>query len=83
MEMRKKQYETMKRMKEHFQHFSITYEQTIMIAEFTEKVADSLYEDNTAEQLLYELQQLREEFRKMSLPSSREDLKIEQCFFSF
>ncbi|WP_066495166.1 aromatic acid exporter family protein [Abyssisolibacter fermentans] len=83
MEMRIKQYETMKRMKEHFQHFSITYEQTIMIAEFTEKVADSLYEDNTAMQLIYDLQLLREEFRKMSLPSSREEFENRAMLFQF
>lgn len=83
MEMRSQQYETMKRMKEHFQRFFMTYDQTIMMAEFTEKVAYSLYEENTAEKLLHDLHVLKKDFRKMSLPSTREEFENRAMLFQF
>ncbi|MCY6369260.1 aromatic acid exporter family protein [Clostridium ganghwense] len=83
MEMRMQQYETIKRMKEHFQRFFMTYSQTIMIAKFTEKVAHSLYEENTAEQLVHDLYILREEFKKMPLPSTREEFENRAMLFQF
>lgn len=83
MEMRMQQYETMKRMKEHFQRFFMTYDQTIMMAEFTEKVASSLHEQNTAEQLLNDLCLLRKEFTKMPLPSTREEFENRAMLFQF
>ncbi|MDU4597141.1 MAG: aromatic acid exporter family protein, partial [Clostridium sporogenes] len=35
MEMRIQQFETLKKMRQHFQKFFMTYEQTEMIADFT------------------------------------------------
>ncbi len=61
----------------------MTYEQTEMIADFTKKVADSLHEENTGEDLLLDLDDLRESFKNMNLPSTREELRIEPCFFNF
>lgn len=83
MEMRMQQYETMKRMKEHFQRFFMTYDQTIMMAEFTEKVAYSLHEENTAEQLLNDLRLLRKDFRRMPLPSTRGEFENRAMLFQF
>lgn len=83
MEMRIQQFETIKRMKEHFQKFFMAYEQTIMIANFTEQVAQSLYEENTCEDLLKELNMLRESFRKMALPSTREEFENRAMLFQF
>ncbi|MCY6485243.1 aromatic acid exporter family protein [Clostridium aestuarii] len=83
MEMRRQQYEAIKRMKEHFQRFFMTYDQTIMIANFTEKVAHSLYEENTAEQLIDCLYILKDDFRKMSLPLTREEFENRAMLFQF
>ncbi|MCT8975139.1 aromatic acid exporter family protein [Clostridium sp. CX1] len=83
MEMRIQQFETIKRMREHFQRFFMTYEQTIMIADFTENVANSIYEENTAEGLLNQLNFLRDEFRKMALPSTREEFENRAMLFQF
>lgn len=83
MEMRSQQFESIKRMIEHFQRFFMTYEQTIIIANFTEQVAYSLHEDNTCEQLLNDLNGLRESFRKMPLPSTREEFENRAMLFQF
>jgi uncharacterized membrane protein YgaE (UPF0421/DUF939 family) len=83
IEMRIKQFESIKRMKEHFQKFFVTYYQTIMISEFTEKVAYSIYEDNTAEDLLRDLDILRDVFKKMPLPSTREEFENRAMLFQF
>lgn len=82
-EMRIQQFETIKRMKEHFKKFFMTYEQTIMMADFTEQVARSLYEENTCEQLIKDLNELRESFRKMALPSTREEFENRAMLFQF
>ena len=38
------------------------YEQALIMANFIEKVANSIYENNTAENLLEDLDKLREDF---------------------
>ena len=75
MEMRIIQFDTMKRMRLHFQRFFMTYEQTIMMANFTEEVANSLHENNTAEGLINDLNLLRDSFRKTELPATREEFE--------
>ncbi|CAH2213590.1 aromatic acid exporter family protein [Tepidibacter aestuarii] len=83
MEMRIKQFETIKRMKEHFQRFFMTYEQAIMISNFTQQVANLLYEDNTAEGLIGELNKLRLVFKQMPLPKDREEFENRAMLFQF
>ncbi|WP_125152654.1 aromatic acid exporter family protein [Clostridium rectalis] len=83
MEMRIQQFDTIKRMQEHFKYFFITYDQTIMIANFTEKVAKHLYEKNTAEKLIEDLYMLKETFRKMPLPVTREEFENRALLFQF
>ncbi len=83
MEMRIQQFETLKRMRQHFNKFFMTYEQTEMIADFTKKVADSLYEENTGEDLILDLENLRESFKKMNLPNTREEFENRALLFQF
>lgn len=83
MEMRYKQLDIIKRMKEHFQRFFITYEQTLMISKFTEEVANSIYEENTAEKLLNNLMMLRNNFKTMTLPLTREEFENRAMLFQF
>lgn len=83
IDMRKNQFHTMKRMREHFQHFFMTYEQTIMISEFTVKVAKSIYEENTAENLLNDVNKLRKSFKEMELPSTRDEFENRAMLFQF
>ncbi len=83
MEMRMQQFETLKRMRQHFNKFFMTYEQTEMIADFTKKVADSLHEENTGEGLILDLENLRESFKKMNLPNTREEFENRALLFQF
>lgn len=83
VEMRIHQFETIKRMREHFKRFFMTYDQTIMISNFTEQVANSIYEENTAEQLIADLELLREDFRKMPLPLTREEFENRAMLLQF
>ncbi len=83
MEMRVKQYETIKRMKEHFQRFFMTYDQTMMISNFTQQVANLLYEENTAQGMIDELNKLRLIFKEMPLPKDREEFENRAMLFQF
>ncbi|WMJ81713.1 aromatic acid exporter family protein [Clostridium sp. MB40-C1] len=83
IEMRIKQFKTMKRMKAHFQHFFMTYEQTIMISDFTIKVANSIYEENTALNLLNDVEVLRKSFKEMALPSTRDEFENRAMLIQF
>lgn len=83
VEMRIQQFQTIKRMREHFKRFFMTYDQTIMISNFTEQVARSIYEENTAEELLEDLELLREDFRKMPLPLTREEFENRAMLIQF
>lgn len=83
IEMRRKQFKTMKRMREHSQYFFMTYEQTIMISDFTVKVAKCIYEENTAEKLLKDVDSLRKNFKEMPLPLTREEFENRAMLFQF
>lgn len=83
IEMRIQQFKILKRMKGHFQRFFMSYEQTTMIADFTENVAESFREENTAENLLQQTNVLRKEFRNMPLPTTREEFENRAMLFQF
>ena len=81
--MRSQQYRTLKRLRNHFRKFFITYDHTIMVADFTRKVSEDFYEGNTCENLLNELDQLRIKFKGMALPASREEFENRAMLFQF
>lgn len=83
MEMRKQQFKVLKKIKDKFQRFSITYEHTIMVADFTEKISKSFHEENTGEVLLKELESLRCEFKKMALPVTRDEFENRAMLYQF
>lgn len=83
MEMRIQQFETMKKMRKHFSRFFMTYEQTEIIANFTEEVGWSITEKNTAEDLLIDLNKLREGMKKMELPTTREEFENRAMLYQY
>ncbi|NLP27256.1 MAG: aromatic acid exporter family protein [Clostridia bacterium] len=83
MEMRVQQFHVLKRMRAHFQRFFMTYEHSIMVSEFTQEVGESLHEENTAKELLDNLQLLRESFKTMELPKDREEFENRAMLFQF
>lgn len=61
----------------------MTYEHSIMVSEFTQEVGESLHEENTAKELLDNLQLLRESFKTMELPKDREEFENRAMLFQF
>jgi uncharacterized membrane protein YgaE (UPF0421/DUF939 family) len=83
MDMRYQQLKALKNMRKHFERFSISYKQSEMIAGFTLKLSNSIHEYNTAEGLLKSLQDLRESFKSMELPKTREEFENRAMLYQF
>jgi uncharacterized membrane protein YgaE (UPF0421/DUF939 family) len=83
MEMRTLQFEILKYMRRHFVKFYITYEQTEMVAKFTEKVATNFGEFNTGEELLKQLDDIINLFKGQQLPKTREEFENRAMLFQF
>jgi uncharacterized membrane protein YgaE (UPF0421/DUF939 family) len=83
MDMRYQQLKALKNIRKHFERFSISYKQNEMIAGFTLKLSNSIHEYNTAEGLLKSLQDLRESFRSMELPKTREEFENRAMLYQF
>jgi uncharacterized membrane protein YgaE (UPF0421/DUF939 family) len=83
MDMRYQQLKALKNMRKHFERFSIPYKQNEMIAEFTLKLSNSIHEYNTAEGLLKSLQDLRESFKAMELPKTRDEFENRAMLYQF
>lgn len=83
MKMRTLQYEILKYMKSHFIKFYMTFEQTEIVAAFTEKVASNFGEYNTAEELLKELNEVINMFKVQELPKTREEFENRAMLFQF
>lgn len=83
MEMRTLQYEILKYMRMHFVKFYMNFQQTEMVAAFTEKVALNFGEYNTAEVLLEELKRVMEACKIQELPKSREEFENRAMLFQF
>lgn len=83
MEMRTLQYEVLKYMRSHFIKFYMTFEQTEIVAAFTEKVASNFGEYNTAEELLKELDEVINMFKVQELPKTREEFENRAMLFQF
>lgn len=81
--MRMKQLAYMRRMREHFERLSISYEQTLMLSKFTEQVALSIYEENNASLLLEHLDILNNRFKEMPLPATREEFENRAMLLQF
>lgn len=75
MNMRMNQFDIIKKLRSHFDRFYMSFEQTHMIAMFTKKVADQIKERNDCKELLENVQVLKEDFRKMALPKTREEFE--------
>ena len=73
--MRINQFDTINRMRLHFHKFSIPVEQMKVMAKFTYCVSENIREMNDCKELLGELEDLRCEFKKMSLHKTREEFE--------
>lgn len=83
IEMRAKQLDAIKRMISHFSRFSITYDQTLIMSKFTENIANNIYADNDCVELINKLNTLRNTYRAMQLPKTREEFENRAMLFQF
>jgi len=83
MELRQQQLNCLLSMKKHFDRLSITYKQTIIIAEFTSKVAHSISDYTMTNNQLAELRNLRESFTTMPLPQDRAEFENRSILYQF
>lgn len=73
--MRKNQFQVIKKMRKHFEKFYMTYDQTLLISNYTKEIAISMAENNDCLELLKKLDDLRLVFKSMPLPKSREEFE--------
>lgn len=75
MNMRKNQFDIIKKLRSHFEKFYMSFEQTHMIAKFTKNVADQVKDTNDCKELLKELENIKQDFKQMALPKTREEFE--------
>lgn len=75
MNMRKIQFDIIKKLRSHFEKFYMSFEQTFMISKFTKNVASQIKDSNDCLDLLEELEVLKEDFKQMALPKTREEFE--------
>lgn len=75
MNMRKNQFDIIKKLRAHFKRFYMSFEQTHMISRFTKNVADQIKDKNDCKELLEELELLKLGFKEMALPKTREEFE--------
>lgn len=73
--MRENQFHIIKKLRRHFEKFYMSFEQTHMISKFTKKVGEQIKDSNDCKELLEELELLKRDFKKMSLPKTREEFE--------
>ncbi|WP_243124881.1 aromatic acid exporter family protein [Clostridium cuniculi] len=81
--MRINQFDTIKRMRLHFQRFNIPVDQMNVMSDFTLCVAENIREMNDCKSLLMDLDILRNEFKKMELPKTREEFESRAQLLQF
>ncbi|EAC4224654.1 aromatic acid exporter family protein [Listeria monocytogenes] len=81
--MRLVQYRILTQMKRHLVAFDHSSEQSMALAEITEKTAQTLDEHNTAEDLVAEITKMVHEFRSSKLPETRAEFENRAILFQF
>ncbi|MBO9129746.1 aromatic acid exporter family protein [Bacillus sp. 165] len=74
--MRKQQFEILMRVMPLVAELSCSYQQARMFASFIESVANAIRPSSTGLISLYQLQEMKELFREMPLPQTREEFEI-------
>lgn len=82
-QMRLKQFQVVCYMREHFSRFFMQYQETEDVATFTMHVADLVHGRRTSNELLQELEELRNHFKTSSLPTTREEFENRAMLYQF
>lgn len=83
MDMRTLQINTIKGMLYNFERIYKVLNQSIILADFTEKVSLEFGEKNDCRELLNELYGLRKSFKEMELPKTREEFETRALLFRY
>lgn len=83
MTMRINQFDILLKLRNHYEHFYMSFEQTYMISKFTKNVSSKLHEKNDCEDLLKELKLLKDECKQMALPKTREEFENRSQLLQF
>ncbi|WLD91963.1 aromatic acid exporter family protein [Alkalihalobacillus sp. AL-G] len=81
--MREKQFEILERVLPIISSLDRSYVQSHQIADFLKRIADAIHPGNTAQKYLNELEQLRQSFREMELPSDRIEFETRSSLLHF
>lgn len=79
--MREKQFETIERMLPFISSLDQTVIQGERMALFLEELSDAVGPENTANQFLLKLNEMKEEFQAMDLPQTRKEFEIRSSLF--
>lgn len=83
IEMRNAQFQIMRYMRTHFKRLYMTFEQTNLVANFTENVAHAIGERVPLDKLFKDLNTLRVEFKNQPLPETREEFENRAMLYQF
>lgn len=81
--IREKQFEIIERVLPMVTSISLTIEQGEMVADFIEELADNIHPGNTANRFLDKLHEMRDSFKRMELPKTREEFEVRAALFQF
>lgn len=81
--MRREQYFLLQSMERYFTSMFISVEEAKLLSEFTRKVADELNEFNDGSGAMEELERLRDHYKKMPLPSTRDAFEDRATLFAY
>ena len=81
--MREKQFEIIERVLPNVTSISYTVAQAEMIADFMEDLSSAIHSGNTAYLFLDKLQKMKEDFKKMPLPKTREEFEARAALVQF
>jgi uncharacterized membrane protein YgaE (UPF0421/DUF939 family) len=81
LEMRKLQVEVLKSIADHIEAIPVILRQSLPMADFLNHMAASFHELNNVVELLAELKELNDFYRKEALPTSREEFEYRAILF--
>lgn len=83
VQMKRNQYKVLLRMRNHFYRFYISSAHAHIVSNFARKVSDAIGVDKLYQEVLVELDRVREVFKNMPLPQTRVEFESRAMFFQF
>lgn len=83
VQMKRNQYKVLLRMRNHFYRFYISSAHAHIVSNFARKVSDAIGVDKLYQEVLLELDRVREVFKNMPLPQTRVEFESRAMFFQF